>query len=91
MWAPGVGKYLEVSSATTFADFQGRRAKTRYRDENGKPVYAHTLNGSALALPRTVIAVLETYQREDGTVDVPEALLPYMGGATRITREGVTA
>ena len=84
VWAPGVGRYLEVSSATVFGDFQARRANIRYRDESGKLRHAHTLNGSGLALPRTIIAVLETYQREDGTVDVPEPLVPYMGGATRI-------
>ena len=61
---------------------------TRYRDEDGKPVYAHTLNGSALALPRTLIAVLETWQREDGTVEIPEVLRPYLGSATQITKEG---
>jgi len=91
VWAPGVGRYLEVSSVTTFGDFQARRANTRYRDEDGKLHPVHTLNGSGLALPRTVIAVLESYQREDGTVEVPEALLPYMGGRTRIRPEGDAA
>ena len=84
VWAPGVGKFLEASSITLFGDFQARRAMTRYRDESRKPRFVHTLNGSALALPRTIIAILETYQREDGTVEVPEVLRPYFGGRTRL-------
>jgi len=84
VWAPGVDKFLEVSSITVFGDFQARRANTRYRDEDGKLHIAHTMNGSGLALPRTVIAIMETYQRADGTIDVPEPLIPYMGGMTRI-------
>jgi seryl-tRNA synthetase len=85
VWAPGVGKYLEVSSCTVFADFQARRANTRYRGEDGKLRFVHTLNGSGTALPRAIIALLETWQREDGTVEVPEPLVPYMGGITSIT------
>jgi len=84
VWAPGLGRYLEVSSCTVFGDFQARRARTRYRDEDGKLHIAHTVNGSALALGRTVIAVLETWQCEDGTIEVPEPLVGYMGGRTRI-------
>ena len=84
VWAPGVGRFLEVSSVTVFGEFQARRANTRYRDEEGKLHTAHTVNGSGLALPRTVIAIMESYQREDGTIDVPEPLIPYMGGITRI-------
>ncbi len=84
VWAPGLGRYLEVSSCTMFGNFQTRRANTRYRDEDGKLQYAHTLNGSALALGRTVIAVLETWQCEDGAIEVPEVLVSYMGGMTRI-------
>ena len=80
VWAPGVGKWLEVSSCSTYGDFQARRMETRYRTAKGaKPEYAHTLNGSALALPRTLIAVLETYQDADGSVRVPPVLVPYMG------------
>ena len=80
VWAPGVGKWLEVSSCSTFRDYQARRAQIRYRPEPGaKPEFVHTLNGSGLALPRTVVAILETYQQEDGSVTVPEALRPYMG------------
>lgn len=79
-WAPGCGKYLEVSSCSNFEDFQARRMNIRYKDENKKMRFVHTLNGSGLALPRTMIALLETYQREDGTVEIPEVLRKYMGG-----------
>ncbi|HEU4452372.1 MAG TPA: serine--tRNA ligase [Longimicrobium sp.] len=85
VWAPGVGKWLEVSSASSFGDFQARRAQIRYRPEPGaKPELVHTLNASGLALPRTVVAILETYQEEDGSVTVPEVLRPYLG-VDRIT------
>lgn len=80
VWAPGLGKFLEVSSCSNFEDFQARRINIRFRDEEGKLRFVHTLNGSGLALPRTVIAILETYQQKDGTVVIPEALRPYMGG-----------
>jgi seryl-tRNA synthetase len=80
VWAPGVGKWLEVSSASNCTDFQARRAGIRYRPEPGaRPELVHTLNASGLALPRTVVALLETYQQEDGSVTVPEALRPYLG------------
>ncbi|MFL5576780.1 MAG: serine--tRNA ligase [Gemmatimonadaceae bacterium] len=80
VWAPGVGKWLEVSSCSNFLDFQARRANIRYRPAPGeKPRFVHTLNGSGLAFPRTIAAILEHYQREDGGVDVPEALRPYFG------------
>lgn len=80
MWAPGVGEWLEVSSCSLFTDFQARRANIRYRPEPGaKPRYVYTLNGSGLALPRVVIAILENYQQPDGSVVVPEVLRPYMG------------
>jgi len=85
VWAPGVGRYLEVSSCSNFCGFQARRCNTRYRPAEGKPQFVHTLNGSGLATPRTMIAVLETFQRADGTVEVPEALRPYMGGLEAIT------
>jgi seryl-tRNA synthetase len=79
-WAPGVGKWLEVSSCTTFTDYQARRANLRFRPAAGeKPEHVHTLNGSALALPRVVAALLETYQQEDGSVTMPEVLRPYLG------------
>lgn len=80
VWAPGLGKFLEVSSCSNFEDFQARRINIRFRDEEGKLRFVHTLNGSGLAMPRTVIAILETYQQKDGTVVIPEALRPYMGG-----------
>ncbi len=81
VWAPGSDEWLEVSSCSYCGDFQARRARIRYRPEPGaRPQLVHTLNGSGLALPRVLISVLENYQRADGTVAVPEALLPYMGG-----------
>jgi seryl-tRNA synthetase len=84
-WAPGMNRWLEVSSCSAFGDFQARRASIRYRSASGeKPQFAHTLNGSGLAVPRTLDAVLETYQRSDGTIDIPEALRPYMRGQERI-------
>jgi seryl-tRNA synthetase len=80
VWAPGVGKWLEVSSCSTFGDFQARRANIRYRPAPGeKPRFVHTLNGSGLALPRTIIALLEQHQRSDGSIAVPAALRPYLG------------
>lgn len=85
VWAPGVDKYLEVSSVSNCTDFQARRAGIRFRREaQSKPEFVHTLNGSGIALPRTVIAVLENYQQADGSVTVPEALRPYMGGMEKI-------
>ena len=81
LWAPGVEEWLEVSSLSNCTDFQARRANLRYRPERGaKPRFAHTLNGSGLALPRTMIAVMENYQQADGSILVPEVLRPYMGG-----------
>lgn len=78
-WAPGMNKYLEVSSCSNFEDFQARRASIRFRPQAGaKPEYVHTLNASGVALPRTVIALLENYQQADGTVRVPEVLHPYL-------------
>ncbi len=86
VWAPGSQEWLEVSSCSWFTDFQARRANIRYRPEKGaKPRFVHTLNGSGLALPRTMIALLETYQQPDGSVIIPEVLRPYMGGMERIT------
>jgi seryl-tRNA synthetase len=80
VWAPGVGKFLEVSSCSNFEDFQARRINIRFRDEDGKLRFVHTMNGSGLALPRTVIAFLETYQQKDGSVVIPDVLQSYMGG-----------
>jgi seryl-tRNA synthetase len=82
VWAPGQGRWLEVSSCSNFRDFQARRMKIRSRGDGGKPQLVHTLNGSGLATPRTFIAVLEHYQRADGTIAVPEALRPYLGADT---------
>jgi seryl-tRNA synthetase len=80
-WAPGLGRYLEVSSCSVFNDFQARRANLRFRPAPGEPPqFVHTLNGSGLALPRTIDAVIETYQQADGSIAVPEVLRPYMGG-----------
>jgi seryl-tRNA synthetase len=83
VWAPGVERWLEVSSCSNFRDYQARRMAVRYRPAPGaKPELVHTLNGSGLALARVVAALLETFQRPDGTVDVPEVLRPYLGRAT---------
>jgi seryl-tRNA synthetase len=79
-WAPGVGRWLEVSSCSSYADFQARRMDIRFKRAAGaKPEFVHTLNGSALGLARTLIAVLETFQEEDGSIRVPEVLVPYLG------------
>ena len=84
-WAPGLDRYLEVSSCSTFNDFQAMRANIRYRVGRGAPPkFAHTINGSGLALPRTIDAIIETYQRSDGMIAVPEVLKPYMGGVELI-------
>jgi len=89
VWLPGQGAYREISSCSNCTDFQARRAGLRYRpDAKAKPRFLHTLNGSGLAVGRTLIAVLENYQQEDGSVVVPEALRPYMNGAERLTPEG---
>lgn len=80
VWFPAAGGYREISSCSNFEDFQARRANIRYRPEPGaRPRFVHTLNGSGLAVGRTLAAVLENYQQEDGSVVVPEALRPYMG------------
>ncbi|MBZ0290828.1 MAG: serine--tRNA ligase, partial [Anaerolineae bacterium] len=87
MWSPGVGEWLEVSSCSNTEAFQARRANVKYRPTDGKKAQlVHTLNGSGLATPRVVIAILENYQQADGSVVIPEALRPYMGGAERITK-----
>ncbi|WPP08762.1 serine--tRNA ligase [Pediococcus inopinatus] len=86
VWIPAQNMYREISSCSNCTDFQARRAQIRYRDDQGKLQYVHTLNGSGLAVGRTVAAILENYQNEDGSVTVPEALIPYMGGITKITK-----
>jgi len=86
VWLPGQNTYREISSCSNFEAFQARRMQARFRNEKGKPELAHTLNGSGLAVGRTLVAVLENYQNADGSISVPAALLPYMGGLERIAR-----
>lgn len=87
VWLPAQNTYREISSCSNCTDFQARRAQIRYRDENGKVQYLNTLNGSGLAVGRTVAAILENYQNEDGSVTVPEVLVPYMNGVTKLIAE----
>jgi seryl-tRNA synthetase len=84
VWLPGQDTYREISSCSNCEDFQARRAQIRYRKEKGKPNFVHTLNGSGLAVGRTVVAVLENYQQKDGSVVIPKVLRPYMDGLDRI-------
>ncbi|WP_129724316.1 serine--tRNA ligase [Xylanivirga thermophila] len=87
VWMPSYGRYVEISSCSNFEDFQARRANIKYRpSDKGKAVYLHTLNGSGVAIGRTVAAILENYQQQDGSVLIPEKLIPYMGGIDKITR-----
>lgn len=86
LWAPGHGDWLEVSSCSNFVDFQARRANIRYRNKDGKTRFVHTLNGSGVALPRLMVALLENGQNADGSIELPEAIHPYMGGITRIEK-----
>ena len=87
-WAPGIQKNLEVSSCSNFTDFQARRANIKYRPKDKKKLdYVHTLNGSGIAMARTIVAVMENYQQKDGTILIPEVLRSYMGGRERITKE----
>ncbi len=88
VWLPGQEKYREISSCSNFEDFQARRAGIKYRPGGGKPAFLHTLNGSGLAVGRTLVAVLENYQNADGTVTVPDVLRPYMGGLEKIEKIG---
>ena len=87
VWCPGQDAFREISSVSNCEDFQARRMRLRYRDEKGKPRLAHTLNGSGVAVGRTVVAIFEQCQQADGSVLVPEALRPYMGGLERITKQ----
>jgi seryl-tRNA synthetase len=85
VWLPGQQRYREISSCSNFLDFQARRMQARWRSpETGKPELMHTLNGSGLAVGRTLVAVLENYQEVDGSVRIPETLRPYMGGAATL-------
>jgi seryl-tRNA synthetase len=86
VWLPGQSAYREISSCSNCESFQARRMQTRFRNAQGKIEFVHTLNGSGLAVGRTLVAVLENYQRGDGSIDVPEVLRPYMGGRTHIIR-----
>jgi seryl-tRNA synthetase len=88
VWLPGQNTYREISSVSTCGDFQARRMNARFRPQGGKPEFVHTLNGSGLAVGRTLIAVLENGQQADGSVLLPQALHPYMAGMTRVTPEG---
>ena len=85
MWAPGCAEWLEVSSVSNCTDFQARRAQIRFRPKGGKPELVHTLNGSGLALPRTMISIMENYQNEDGSISIPAVLKPYLPGIERIS------
>lgn len=88
VWLPGQNAYREISSCSNFEAFQARRMQARFRNDKGKPELAHTLNGSGLAVGRTLVAILENYQRADGSVAVPAALQPYMGGLTVLSSAG---
>ena len=90
-WLPGQNTYREISSCSVAGDFQARRMNARYRPEGGKPEFVHTLNGSGLAIGRTLIAVVENYQQEDGSIEIPTVLQAYMGGNTVITPSGELA
>ncbi|KRM87326.1 serine--tRNA ligase [Lacticaseibacillus thailandensis] len=87
VWIPAQNTYREISSCSNCTDFQARRAHIQYRDDQGRLQFVHTLNGSGLAVGRTVAAILENYQNEDGTVTIPDVLVPYMGGQTIIEKE----
>jgi len=84
VWLPGQGRYREISSCSTCTDFQARRMNARFRGEDGKPAFVHTLNGSGLVVGRMMVAILENYQQEDGAVTIPDALQPYLGGLNRL-------
>ena len=84
LWAPGEQQWLEVSSCSCFTDYQARRLNCRFKDADGKTKLVHTLNGSGVALPRLMVALLEQYQNADGSVTIPEALRPYMNGLDRL-------
>jgi len=87
VWLPSYNRYVEISSCSCYETFQARRAGIRYRDSAGKAVFAHTLNGSGLAVNRTIAAIWENYQQADGSIKIPEALVPYMGGITELAKK----
>jgi seryl-tRNA synthetase len=84
VWMPSYEKYVEISSCSNFEAFQARRAGIRFREEGSKPAFAHTLNGSGLAVGRTAAAIMENFQQADGSIKIPEVLVPYMGGVKEI-------
>ncbi|NLM25262.1 MAG: serine--tRNA ligase [Firmicutes bacterium] len=86
VWLPSYGKFVEISSCSNFESFQARRANIRFRNDQGKPKFVHTLNGSGIAVGRCLAAVLENYQQEDGSIIIPEVLRPYMGGLEKISK-----
>jgi seryl-tRNA synthetase len=87
VWIPSQDKYREISSCSNCEDFQARRMNLRFRpEEGGKPRFAHTLNGSGIAVGRCLIALMENYQQEDGSILIPQALVPYVGGMTRMEK-----
>jgi seryl-tRNA synthetase len=86
VWLPSQSTYREISSCSNFEAFQARRMQARFRNEKGKPEPVHTLNGSGLAIGRTLVAILENFQEQDGSVAVPAVLRPYMGGAAKLSR-----
>ena len=86
VWLPGQDAYREISSCSVCGDFQARRMDARYRSKEGRPQFVHTLNGSGLAVGRTLVAIMENYQDKDGNITIPEALRSYMGGMERIAR-----
>jgi len=88
VWLPGQGAYREISSCSNCEAFQARRMQARFRNAQGKPELVHTLNGSGLAVGRALVAVMENYQQADGSITVPQVLVPYMGGVDRIARKG---
>jgi seryl-tRNA synthetase len=90
VWLPGQGRYREISSCSNCEAFQARRMQARFRNAQGKPELVHTLNGSGLAVGRTLVAVMENYQRDDGSIDVPDVLRPYMGGVDVIRRDATS-
>jgi len=89
LWVPGENKYREISSASYFHDFQTRRLNIRYRNEEGKMEYAHSLNSTAIPTPRILVSLIENYQNEDGTITIPEALRPYMGNKEKIEKVSI--
>src|SRR5258708_37287093 len=86
VWLPGQGAYREISSCSNFEAFQARRMQARYRNDKGKVEALHTINGSGLAVGRTLVAVLENYQNADGSVTIPDALQPFIGGVKRLEK-----